>query len=135
MKTIANCNLEEFLAQTNKIRKKVAEYYKTCKIGDIRKIMPKFDETDTPDIRAKKIQEQGLKNFSLILDECLEAHPKETIELIGLFCFMNYEEARKMDAGEFLDLALELFSAKRVQNFLLLMANLEKRPSGNTSQK
>ena len=135
MKTIANCNLEEFLSQTNKIRKKVAEYYKICKIGSIRKIMPAFEDNDTPEDKAKKIQEQGLKNFGLILDECLEQHPKETIEIIGLFCFMSYEEARVMDAGEFLDIALELFSAKRVQNFLSLMANLEKRPSGNISQK
>ena len=57
MKTIANCNLEEFLSQTNKIRKKVAEYYKICKIGSIRKIMPAFEDNDTPEAKAKKIQE------------------------------------------------------------------------------
>ena len=43
--------------------------------------------------KEKLIKEQGKKNISDILDNCLEYNIDQTIKVIGLMCFMNEEEA------------------------------------------
>ena len=42
IKTLANCSLREFLAQTNKIRKDAAEFLELTKISKIRQHVPAF---------------------------------------------------------------------------------------------
>lgn len=121
MKTLANCNLKEFLMQTNKIRHKAADFYDIIGIADIRKTMPTFTGNETPEEREKKRIEQGKKNLSAIIDKCLDANIDATIEIIGLMCFKTHEEAEKMDATEFIDVVFEIIGSERVLNFFTKM--------------
>lgn len=135
MKTIANCSFEELIVQMNKIRKKVADYYKLCKIGDIRRIMPNLEGCNSSEEREERLKKQAVNNINLILDECLERHPKETIELVGLLCFMDYDEAKQMNALDLMDVISSVISDKRAINFLLQLAKLGNGSLENTSQK
>ena len=47
IKTLANCSLREFLAQTNKIRKDAAEFLELTKISKIRQHVPAFTGEET----------------------------------------------------------------------------------------
>lgn len=121
MKTLANCNLKEFLQQTNKIRHKAADFYDVIGIADIRKTMPIMTGKETPEEAEKKRIEQGKKNLSAIIDKCLDANIDATIEIIGLMCFKTPEEAEKMDATEFIDVVFEIIGSERVMNFFTKM--------------
>lgn len=121
MKTLANCNLKEFLMQTNKIRHKAADFYDIIGIADIRKTMPIMTGKETPAEAEKKRIEQGKKNLSAIIDKCLDANVDATIEIIGLMCFKTLEEAEKMDATEFIDVVFEIIGSERVLNFFTKM--------------
>lgn len=121
MKTLANCNLKEFLMQANKIRHKAADFYDVIGIADIRKTMPIMTGKETPEEAEKKRIEQGKKNLSAIIDKCLDANIDATIEIIGLMCFKTPEEAEKMDATEFIDVVFEIIGSERVMNFFTKM--------------
>ena len=121
MKTLANCNLKEFLQQTNKIRHKAADFYNVIGIADIRKTMPTLTGKETPEEAEKKRIEQGKKNISAIIDKCIDANIDATIEIIGLMCFKTPEEAEKMDATEFIDVVFEIIGSERVMNFFSKM--------------
>ena len=103
MKTLANCTLKEFLKQINKIRHEVEGLYKASGIAEIRERVPKFTGKETEEEKEKLIKEQGKKNISDILDNCLEYNIDQTIKVIGLMCFMNEEEAAEMEVSEFYD--------------------------------
>lgn len=122
MKTLANCNLKEFLQQANKIRHKAADFYESIGISDIRKIMPVFKGDETPEEKAKMLNEQGKKNLSAIIDKCIEENIDATVEIVGLMCFKTPEEAAEMDAAEFIDVVFELICSERVVNFFMKMA-------------
>ncbi len=122
MKTLANCNLKEFLQQANKIRHKAADFYEIIGISDIRKIMPVFKGDETPEEKAKMLNEQGKKNLSAIIDKCIEENIDATVEIVGLMCFKTPEEAAVMDATEFIDVVFELICSERVVNFFTKMA-------------
>lgn len=122
MKTLANCNLKEFLQQTNKIRHKAADFYDIIGISDIKKIMPTFKGDETPEEKAKMMQKQGLKNLSAIIDKCIDENIDATIEIVGLMCFKTPAEAAEMDASEFINVVFELISSERVVNFFTKMA-------------
>jgi hypothetical protein len=121
MKTLANCNLKEFLQQTNKIRHKAADFYDIIGIADIRKTLPTMTGKETPAEAEKKRIEQGKKNLSAIIDKCLDANIDATIEIIGLMCFKTPEEAENMDATEFIDVVFEIIGSERVMNFFTKM--------------
>ena len=53
MKTLANCSLREFLAQTNKIRKDAAEFLELTKISKIRQHVPAFTGEETEEEKEK----------------------------------------------------------------------------------
>ena len=72
IKTLANCSLREFLAQTNKIRKEAADFLELTKISKIRQHVPAFTGEETEEEKEKMFKEQGRKNLNDILDSCLE---------------------------------------------------------------
>lgn len=122
-KTLANCSLREFLQQINKIRHVAADFYKDCKIGEIRKHVPVFTGNETQEEKRQMLKEQGRKNLSDILDFCLEKNVDKTIEIFGLMCFKTPDESAEMDSGEFFDIAFDLISSDRVVNFFMKLAN------------
>lgn len=92
MKTLANCTPKEFLVQTNKIRKSVANWLTLTGIKDIRKSLPEMPKGLSGEEEEKAIESHVYSNFNRILDSILENHPDETVELLGLLCFVEPED-------------------------------------------
>lgn len=120
-KTLANCTLYEFLRQSNKIRKAVGDYYTECNFGDIIKRKPEFPAGADQETMERIALEFRKKQINDVLDVCLDTNVEKTVEIIGLMCFMNKEEAEKMPANVFMGLALELISSQEVLDFFSKM--------------
>lgn len=120
-KTLANCTLYEFLRQSNKIRKAVGDYYDDCNFGDIIKRKPEFPAGADQKTMEKIALEFRKKQINDVLDVCLDTNVEKTVEVIGLMCFMDKEEAEKMPANVFMGLALELISSQEVLDFFSKM--------------
>lgn len=123
-KTLANCSLREFLAQTNKIRKDAAEFLELTEITKIRKHVPVFTGEETEEEKKKMFKEQGRKNFNDILDSCLEKNADATIKMVGLMCFKTFEEAEQMKGEDFIAVAAELFGNKKIMDFFSTLLGL-----------
>ncbi len=124
MKTIANCSPREFLVQTNRIRKKAADWVTLTGILEIRKRAPVF--TDDMDDAAKKeaARAKARENIYAILDSIMEEHPDETAELLGLLCFIEPEDLDNHSMLEFLTPATELINNPEVIDFFISLARL-----------
>lgn len=125
IKTLANCTLKEFLKQANKIRHEVEDLFTVANIKEIRKNIPTFTGEETEEEKAEIIRQQGRKNISEILDNCLEKNVDKTVKVIGLMCFKNEKEAENMEVSEFYDVVFELLGSKRVIDFFIKLANSE----------
>lgn len=125
IKTLANCTVKEFLKQINKIRHEVEDLFTAANIKEIRKNIPTFSGEETEEQKAEIIREQGRKNISDILDNCLEKNVDKTVKVIGLMCFKTEKEAENMDVSEFYDVIFELLGSKRVIDFFMKLANSE----------
>ena len=105
-KNLANCTNVEFLVQTNKIRKQVADWLDVTQILEIRKHQPTLIEiTDDMPEDKKKVAEaenekrkdaQWKQNISDMIDSALEQNAEKTTELIGMMCFLTPEETKKV---------------------------------------
>lgn len=125
MKNLSNCELAEFLKQTNKIRKQASKWIIDTKIMEIRKRVP--DLTDlTEDEKKAKLREQGKKNISDILDNALDTHPQETAELLGLMCFVEPKDLNKHKTAEYLKAFGEMISDEDVLDFFTSLMRLEQ---------
>lgn len=122
-KTLANCTLKEFLKQANKIRHEVEDLFTVAKIKEIRKNIPTFTGKETEEEKAEIIRQQGRKNISDILDNCLEKNVDKTVKVIGLMCFKTEKEAENMEVSEFYDVVFELLGSKRVMDFFTKLVN------------
>ena len=135
MKTLANCTTAEFLRQTNKIRKAVADYLKETEILDIRKRIPSFTEDVSKEEKEAVLQEQAKKNISDMLDVMLDEHAEKTVEVIALMCFKEGAEVQELEVCDILDVALELLTSERVLNFFTRLMRSGLINTANTSQK
>lgn len=120
MKTLANCNTVEFLQQTAKIKKAVEKYLKDTEILKLRKRMPELTGKETKIEKQKKLNEQGRKNISDMLDLALEKYPERTAEILGLLCFIEPSEVKNHKGIEFITPALELIQSEEVASFFTL---------------
>lgn len=136
IKTLANCNDEDFLRQTNKIRRAVEKWLTITEIKKIRERMPKIKPI--PEGLDKKQAEliekenerhktqQMKKNLDDILDAVLEEHPKETLEIIKLCCFVDpSDETHKITY--YMAAFAEMFANEDVLNFFTSLMNLGKK--------
>ena len=135
MKTLANCNAVDFLTQTNKIRKAVAKWLTDTDIMNIRKHVP-----PAPDYEGKtqeeveklqaeykvKLQEQSKKNLFDMLDAVLDEHPQETLELLGLICFVEPKDVTKMNGLKLLNMGMETISDPEVLRFFTSLVNVSQ---------
>lgn len=131
MKNLANCKPSEFLRQTNRIRKSVEKWLKVTDIMEIRRRLPKLEElpiTDDLNEReriitenAKRRAEQARQNLSDMLDEILEKHPDETLEVLALCCFIEPEDVDNHPTSEYLKAFYELISDEGVLGFFSLL--------------
>lgn len=124
MKTLANCNPKEFLMQTNKIRKSVANWLSLTKVLEIRKNLPEIPKDATPEEKKKALSEQISKNATAILDSVLEEHPEETAELLGLLCFVDPDDLENHKMTEFLGAFAEIINCPEVIGFFTSLMQL-----------
>lgn len=136
MKTLANCSTVEFMKQSNRIRKAVAEYLEETKILDIRKNLPKIPEGITEEEKNALVSAQAKKNISDIFDKALEEHTEATIRILGLLCFANTaEECEKLEPADLIEVGLEIFTSERVVNFFTRLMKSGLMNTADTSQK
>lgn len=124
MKTLANCKPTEFLVQTNRIRKHAEKWLKLTGIMNIRKDVPPPVEGQSQEERRKVLEEQMKKNTSRMLDAALEEHPQETIELLGLMCFVEPENVDDHPISYYLKAFSEVASDEDVVGFFTSLIKL-----------
>lgn len=117
MKNLANCSPKEFLVQTNKIRKSVANWLTATKVLEIRKHLPEIPEGATPEEREEAVSAQVKQNITDMLDSALDEHPDETAELLGLMCFIDPDDLENHRMTELLGAFGEIISNKDVISF------------------
>ena len=116
-KNLANCKPSEFLRQTNKIRKSVEKWLTITDIANIRKQLPKVPETASAEERKKATEKQIQSNLSQMLDVILDEHPAETLELLGLLCFVEPAEVDEYPMAEYISAFTDLITSEVVINF------------------
>lgn len=124
MKTLANCTPREFLAQTNKIRKSVANWLELTKILEIRKEQPTVDASASNEEKKAALEKQVRLNLSTMLDAILEEHPNETAELLGLLCFIDPDDLDNHSMIELLANVTEIMNSEEVLSFFISLAQL-----------
>lgn len=144
LKTLVTCKPSEFLRQTNRIKKSVEKWLTDTDILNIRKrlpvleMMPKDateDERKAVFERNKKLsEEQAKKNISAMLDAILEDHPEETLELLGLCCFVEPEHVDDYKITDYLTAFNSLISDKAVLGFFISLASLEQMNISDASK-
>ena len=117
MKNLANCKPSEFLTQTNKIRKSVSKWLTDTDIVNIRKRMPKIKDGASDEEKETALQKQATENINAILDAILEDHPEETMELLGLLCFVEPENIDDYEVVDYLNAFSEIIGNKAVIGF------------------
>lgn len=124
MKTLANCNPVEFLIQTNKIRKSIAEWMELTQVKEITNV----DElpVDMPKDEKIKVRSENIKNnFMHFLDTCLEEYPQQTAELLGLICFVEPKDLPNHTMVEFMGGISEILNCQEVVDFFISLTQLE----------
>lgn len=124
MKNLANCSPREFLVQTNKIRKSVERWLTLTDILNIRKTLPQVDADASESDKKKAVENQVRMNLNKILDACLEEHPEETAELLGLLCFIEPEDLDNHKMTELFASFSEIMDSPEVIGFFTSLARL-----------
>ena len=119
MKTLANCKPSEFLRQTNRARKCAERWMEATDIASIRKRLPELNDDMTDEEKQAALEKQVKANMSAILDEALEKHPDETLELLALVCFVEPEDVDDYPMVEYIDAANALINNKTVTSFFI----------------
>jgi len=132
-KNLANCNAEEFLIQTNKIRKSAEKWLDATDIMGIRKNVPIFEVPDgatSEEVERlmkehkEKVSAQAKKNLSKIFDAVLEEHPKETLELLALLNFVEPENVNDYRVTDYLANMTKLMEDESVVSFFTSLVRL-----------
>lgn len=141
MQTLASCTMTEFLKQTNRIRRKVSDWLDLTDSANIlrrkpelitlRESMTQEERQEAFDENAKRAREQTKKNWMDVLDAVMERHPEETVEILGLCCFVEPEHIDDYPVREYLKCFTELINDQAVLGFftslmLLMNTNIQK---------
>lgn len=123
-KNLANCTPKEFAVQTRLIKHAVEKWLTETEVIKIRQTKPVIPEGATDEEISKLMQAQATKNLSAMFDSIMDEHPDETVELLGLLCFVPPEEVDNYPMTYYMDSIGELLSEQSVWNFFtsLLLA-------------
>lgn len=127
MKNLANCKPSEFLVQTNKIRKSVEKWLKLTDIPNIRKNVPPIKEGQTKEERRAELAKASKENLNKIFDAVLEEHPQETLELLGLLCFVEPENVDDYPVSFYIQNFNEIINDEAVIGFFTSLMSLEQK--------
>ena len=135
MKNLATCKPSEFVAQTAKIKEAVANWMDAIDLMKIRATQPQYEVLpidSTPEQRAEIIKKnaeiqkkQTMENLSKILDKMLIEHPKETLDVLALCCFVEPEHVDDYTIDEYMNCIMEMMQNKSVMNFFSLLAQVQ----------
>jgi hypothetical protein len=135
MKNLATCKPSEFIAQTAKIRKSVANWIDVIDIVNIRATRPQYkvipidasaeEKKMIIEENAKLQKKQAVENANKILDNMLAVHPQETLEVMALCCFVEPSEVDNHPMDEYLQCIMEMVSNKSVMDFFKFLAQLQ----------
>lgn len=138
---LANCKPSEFLKQTYKIKKSVEKWLKVTDIANIRKEMPKLtpiskdlsdeERREIFEENRNKVREQTTKNAMAILDEVMDKHADETLEILALCCFIEPNEVDNYPIDFYLKNFTEIISNKTVIDFFISLAQLGQMNTPN----
>lgn len=126
MKNLANCKPSEFLVQTNKIRKSVEKWLKLTDIPNIRKNVPPVKEGQTKEERKAELKKATKDNLNKIFDAVLEEHPEETLELLGLLCFVEPEHVDDYPVSFYIQSFNDVINDEAVIGFFTSLVSLEQ---------
>ena len=129
MKNLANCTPTEFMKQTYIIKKDLEKWIEHTGIKDIRARKPELLSVPIEATAEEKqkiieknkalIREQGLKNFSEILDVAMEKYPDETLRILALLCFVDPAEIDSHPMSEYINCVAERIQDEAVINFFI----------------
>ena len=144
LKTLTTCKPSEFLRQTNRMKKSVEKWLTDTDILNIRKRIPVLEmvpKDGTEEERKavlernrKLTEEQARKNISSMLDAILEEHPEETLEVLGLCCFVEPEHIDDHTVSEYLAAFSSIISDPAVIGFFISLASLGQMNISNASK-
>ena len=124
MKNLATCSPSEFFAQTVKVRHCAEGWLKATDILGIRKNLPKLPENATDEEKRAALAEQAKANALRIFDAVFEDHPKETLDLLALCCFVEPENVDDYPIDEYLEALLDMAESKAVLRFFTFLTRL-----------
>lgn len=138
MKNLAQCTPTEFLVQTNRIRHAVEKWLTVTDIMNIRKrkpmglpdAMPGVSEDENREVlkqREAMLAEQAKRNMTAILNAIFEEHPRETLEVLALCCFVEPEDVDNHTVSEYLGAVFDMVEDENVLRFFTLLAQLEQK--------
>lgn len=135
MKNLAKCTPTEFVAQTVKIKDAVKNWLDVTKILEIRQHEPTYfmcakdapaeERAEIIKKNAKLKKEQAMKNMSDILDSMLAEHPKETLEVLALCCFVEPKDVDNHPIDEYMECIMDMMESRAVFRFFSLLAQVQ----------
>lgn len=135
MKNLANCKPTEFLRQTNRIRKYVAQWLDMTGILDIRKDMPEVDKNASEEEKVQAIREQARKNISRMFDAILDDHPTETMTLLGLLCFVEPDDVDNYPVKDYLAAFTDILNSDEVIDFFTALLGTVSKLGSTLSKR
>lgn len=126
-KTLANCDLPDFMRQAYQTAQRVDEFYKKVDIPSIRdSVMKKYglDAEHTDEERKSLSDIAGTEFVREIMTKLMMSHADELVEMIGIAAFMDYESAKKLSFTEAFEILSECFKSKDVMDFFISAAKL-----------
>lgn len=144
LKTLVTCKPTEFLKQTNRIKRSVEKWLTDTDILNIRKRLPELEvvpknatEAERREIAERNralTEEQAKKNISAMLDAILEDHPDETLELLGLCCFIEPEHVDEYKVTDYLTAFNSIINDRAVLDFFTSLASLVAKNTSDASK-
>lgn len=135
MKCLATCKPSEFVAQTAKIKGAVAHWLDAIELMKIRNIQPNYEPVPlsaTVEERAAILKRNGelqkkqaMENLGNILDKMLVEHPKETLDVLALCCFVEPEHVDDYTIDEYFECIMQMMQNKSVTDFFSFLAQLK----------
>lgn len=124
MKNLANCKPSEFLRQTNLIRKSVERWLTLTDIMSIRADLPEIPKDMPVNEGRKLIAEQARKNVSRIMDNIMDKHPDETLEILALCCFVEPDHVDDYAVTDYLESFSDIMENEAVLRFFTSLVRL-----------
>lgn len=124
LKSLASCTPREFLKQTNRIRKLAEKWLAETKILEIRKTQPEYPEGASEEVKDQILQAQIKQNLTRMFDAILEDNSEDTLELLGLICFIEPEEIDDHPMEEYIETISGIISNRAVLGFFTSLARL-----------